>query len=86
MWIPDRPDLEGGGGAVMIFVADSARCFEIRRAVASACAHGRPIFLIALFIAEFSIMPSEMGFHRERADTSAVIVIKETPRERPKLG
>jgi len=39
--------------------------------------HGRLIFLITLFIAEFSIMPSEVGFHRERADTSTVIVIKE---------
>ena len=39
--------------------------------------HRRLIFMIILFAAEFWIMPSEVGFHRELADTSAVIVIKE---------
>jgi hypothetical protein len=37
----------------------------------------RLILVIAFFAAEFWIMPSEVGFHHERADTSAVVVIKE---------
>jgi hypothetical protein len=37
----------------------------------------RLILMIAFFAAEFCVMPSEVGFHRELADTHAVVVIKE---------